>query len=402
VPHPNESETYYSFKDIPEDGGTMELIREAEEDIRLGRTISGEELRKKDIPKMKRKKPKQYDKGVLTFEEKMDFSRAEILRDAPWEKNGLKGKGIIRGIALAGSVSENKRRYNRSIEKAHERGAYENVKLFFMHKEGEKDIQNDLWGRTANTYYDPSTKKEYGDALVINHHDTIFNLAEGGADLLANSQEAKCEWKIAKDGWVDVHDIEEILRIATVDRAATNKSLFESKEEEKAEGDDELTIETKEELKEKYPELIKGILQEEKESSATEAKVKSLLEEREQLEKENKELKEQQEKDKEAQKISDSEKFLKSALELSRLNDTIKKRVLTESEGKVLSEEEIQSTIKKYEEICEEAVKDVTTGKVHIPETKADSGNEELGKYCESLVSRMFGVQEEKTKEEVK
>jgi hypothetical protein len=350
---------------------------------------------------MKRKKPKQYDKGVLTFEEKMDFSRAQILRDEPWEVYGLMGKGIIRNIALAGSVSENRRRYNNSIKKAHERGAYENKKLFFMHKEGEKDVKNDLWGRTANTYYDPSTKKEYGDALVINHHDTIFNLAEGGADLLGMSQEAKCEWTKAKDGWVDIHDIDEVLRIATVDKAATNENLFESKEEEKAEGDDEM-IETKDELKEKYPELIKGILQEEKESSETEAKVKSLLEEREQLEKENKELKEQQEKDKEAQKISDSEKFLKSALELSRLNDTIKKRVLTESEGKVLSEEEIKETIQKYEEICEEAVKDVTTGKVHIPKTKADSGNEELGKYCESLVSRMFGVQEEKTKEEVK
>ncbi len=158
------------------------------------------------------------------LEERFAYTGGRVDRNGP--------RPIVRDVLLCGPTSANRRRYKK------EAFAGERVKKY----DGRPVYLNHGDGRTGRNYeariakvINPRLRADgmpIGDLEVRPKHpyaEVFLDDAEHDAKSLGMSHVAHCQTKRGRDGWEDVHAVEEVESVDVVLDPATTKGLFEGR-----------------------------------------------------------------------------------------------------------------------------------------------------------------------------
>lgn len=183
--------------------------------------------------------------------------------------------GIIRGVKLLGLRSRNKRNYDTPGVRASGLKLMEGVQVYIDHPEKAETPRSyrDKFGQIRNVRYEAG-KGHFGDLHYNPKHQAAEQFlwdVENSPNTQGFSINSKIKpGKTDSSGDVIVESLEVVRSVDIVAKPATNSGIFES---ESPEEDEVMDLKT---LREKHPELVKSILEESKETDATESEIQAL------------------------------------------------------------------------------------------------------------------------------
>jgi hypothetical protein len=285
--------------------------------------------------------------------------------------------GLLKGVAMLGPVSKNRRRYRPEVmKKAVTDGIYESLPCYIDHcpdKTSGRRVK-DLAGIWTNVHYDEATNRVRGDLRTLDQHrDILMDIAKNGPTLAAPSHVVEGRTKKIKEKGKVIEDVLSITHGHSVDivtGGATVASLTENAEEKTMADLETITLDQFKTLRpELFTESITANNGDEKLMEAAQKQIDKLKEKVETLENEKADLENEKAEALGKSALADSQKALHEALEASPLPDVAKAELKEWHKEDVLTEEQIKTIIESQEGYLEKVLgKKLTKDPVDLPE----------------------------------